>query len=561
MTNSSSSRMKEIIKLQFGNAFYPKVPGYTRVNRIYSSSRFLWTSDVQESPSPSASESKPADYGYASGKDNEFWIGVTPGEYEILLVSHDPSNAHGPFDVFLGGQCIINQWFIPAGEVGCKKIIGKPTDGAFKLRFKAAADKDFLINKLELKGTSGATLQPLFPDAPPDTLPEPASSDQAPDPAMTLRAICDWLIDHRSPGIFLGDMGYGEYRMWYTSAYPIRTLLAGYEIFGEQRYLRACEYLLDVFVDEQLPCGGWRQHMIGQSAQNMSAQEQEKILSTMWVNLSDIGSMAGTLGVACRYVSANRRQRYLKALRHFCEDWAMQFQQPSGGFSDGVEGGARQTVIYSAATGIEAATFAILYSLTGDSRYLSVAEKAVKFLLNDFKPDGSTISWEPIWTKTDPGREVLVSCTDFGYVFYHNEGLLYTYYQTPSEPLRKEIQDGWEKKYVPALLRALGTNVWWPLQDIWNNAKSAATPLVLLALAGAGNKEVLEPIKRLRCFLSIPDHNIRIGVMANEPVLPWGGRNSHHSWAGCSREVCGWAGMTLAEMIKPGVLYLSSKCL
>lgn len=550
--------MEEIIKFQFGNAFHPKVPGYTRVSCIYRSSRFLWTSAIQANPSAGVSESTPADYGYASGQDAEFWIGVTPAEYEILLVSFDPLHDHGPFDVFLGERRLIDQWLVPVGETSHKKIIAEPTDGVLKLRFKAAAGKDFFLNKLELKGTSGTMLQPLFPDAPPDTLPEPASPDQAPDPASTLKLICNWLIDHRGPGVFLGDLGW-EVPMWYTSAYPIRALLAGYEIFGEQRYLRACEYLLDVFVAEQLPCGGWRQSMTGRPAQNMSDQEQEEILATRWVNLSDIGSMAGSLGVACRYVSANRRQRYLKALRHFCDDWAMPFQQPGGGFSDGIEGGARQTALYSSATGIEAANFAVLYSLTGDSRYLSVAEKAVKFLLDDWKPDGRTISREPIWGKTDPDREVLVDCTDFGYVLYHNEGLLYTYYQTPSKLLRKRIQDVWEKMYVPALLRALGKNAWWPLQDGWNNAKSAATPLVLLALAGAGNKEVLEPIKRLGCFLSITDHNIRIGVMANEPVLPWGGRNSHQGWAGFSREVSGWAGMTLAEIIKPGILYGSRK--
>ena len=548
--------MKEIIKFQFGGEFHPKAVGYKMVTRLYKSPYFLWTSPVNEKVSPGVSDPKLASY--ISGRDAEFWIGVTPGEYEILLNCYDPLHDHGPFNVLLDGRPVINRWLIPSGEVCQRKFVCKATDGGLKFRFTATEGKDFMLNVLELKGSSNAGMQSLFPDAPPGILPEPTALDIAPDPASTLKMICDWLIDHRGPGVFLGDLGYGK-PMWYTSAYPIRTLLAGYEIFGEQRYLRACEYLLDVFVAEQLSCGGWRQHMTGQPAQNMSEQEQEKILSTMWVNLSDIGSMAGSLGVACRYVSADRKQRYLSALRHFCENWAGQFQQPDGGFSNGIEGGARQTAIYSPATGIEAANFAILYSVTGEPRYLSAAEKAVIFLLDDWKSDGSTISREPIWGRTGPGCEVLVSCTDFGYVFYHNEGLLYTYHQTSSESLRKSIRHVWEQMYVPALLRALGTNVWWPLQDIWNNAKSAATPLVLLTLAKEGNKEILEAIQRLRCFLSNPEHARLIGVMASEPVLPWGGRDSHQGWGGCSREASGFAGMTLAEMVRPGILYRSYK--
>ena len=229
--------------------------------------------------------------------------------------------------------------------------------------------------------------------------------------------------------------------------------------------------------------------------------------------------------------------------------------QTSGGFSDGVERGTRQSTVYSAATGIEAANFAILYSFTGDPGHLSVAEKAVEFLLDDWQPDGSAISREPIWGTNEPGRKVLVNCTDFGYIFYHHEGLLYTYHQTKSADLRKRILDVWEKAYVPALLDVLGDQMWWPLQNIWNNAKSAATPAVLLPLARSGNKEVLEPLQRLQCFLSTPEYAARIGVLSSEPVLPWGGRESHRTWAGCSREACGFAGMTLAEMIKPGIIY------
>lgn len=57
-------------------------------------------------------------------------------------------------------------------------------------------------------------------------------------------------------------------------------------------------------------------------------------------------------------------------------------------------------------------------------------------------------------------------------------------------------------------------------------------------------------------FLCTPKFSQRIGVMVEDPPLHWGG-HTLQSWAGCAIAATGFAGLSLAEMVQPGIIYLT----
>jgi len=59
----------------------------------------------------------------------------------------------------------------------------------------------------------------------------------------------------------------------------------------------------------------------------------------------------------------------------------------------------------------------------------------------------------------------------------------------------------------------------------------------------------------LKKFICTPKYARLLGVMVDDPDLPWG-PHSLQSWTGCSISATGFAGLALAEMIKPGITYL-----
>ena len=104
------------------------------------------------------------------------------------------------------------------------------------------------------------------------------------------------------------------------------------------------------------------------------------------------------------------------------------------------------------------------------------------------------------------------------------------------------------------LLAAQNRQTWWPVQDLWNNAKSLGMVQTLLfAESSPRLKRALANSSRI---LANPTYTSRLGVMAFDtarPIIKHGIR----SWAGLRMEATGFAGMTLAETIRPGILYLA----
>ncbi|MEN6604772.1 MAG: hypothetical protein ABFD86_20350, partial [Bryobacteraceae bacterium] len=367
-----------IARFQYANDYHPHAPGYQIVSRVYRSPRFLWVSRVREIEIDGEKDALLS--GAISGEKGEFRVGLDNGSYRLTLILSHKHRAFGPFTIYLQGDPVAKDVRTVPGEVKRLTLDARVRGGVLSLRFESAPKESFVINGLEIKGPKAAKLHRLFTDAPPDVLPTRAEVMKrgVDDPRRALKAYCEWLLTKRLPNGFLGDQeSFGTHvnHYWYTTAYPLRTLMAGYRIFGERRYLDAATAILDHLVEEQLPNGAFQQVYRAKPTSQLTEEELHEIYTKRWMNMADVGSIATALGVAARYVDEPRKSAYVKALRRYCEEFATQFQKPNGGFTNGIESGVRQTNIYSVATGTEAAAFAALYASTGERRHLEVAER------------------------------------------------------------------------------------------------------------------------------------------------------------------------------------------
>ena len=74
-------------------------------------------------------------------------------------------------------------------------------------------------------------------------------------------------------------------------------------------------------------------------------------------NTADVGCISTCLAIAFPYVDDDRKRTYLDALRRYADEYAAQWQLPSGGFTNGRWAGADMTTPYSVATGTQGMSF------------------------------------------------------------------------------------------------------------------------------------------------------------------------------------------------------------
>ena len=130
------------------------------------------------------------------------------------------------------------------------------TDGRLSLRFVAVDDAPFFaVASLIVRGKKQRKEHRVWPRAPAESIPTADELAQAgrPDPRKALESYCDWLLAHqRDDGFFCQSTS-----EWYRASYPIRTLLAGHDLFDNREYLDAVTVCLDKLIAEQLPNAAW----------------------------------------------------------------------------------------------------------------------------------------------------------------------------------------------------------------------------------------------------------------------------------------------------------------
>ncbi|MCF7688708.1 MAG: hypothetical protein K9M98_00800 [Cephaloticoccus sp.] len=550
---------QRILALQFGNVYQRRQRGYILLSRLYTHPAYGWLGPVNEGAGRNIREARLEGYVHSTSAAT-LALGLPDGDYKVVLTCFTKEPGHGPFRVNATGVTDALHVRITPRKISRHRLVAQARNNRLDLKFTPAAGHDFLINTIEVFAPASVDLQPLFRQAPPAAPPSRVALAhyKTPDPTDILRQLCDWLLRHREPDGFLGDTHGPGQSFWYTASMPLRTLLAGHRLLRRPRYLDAATKLLDLFVGEQLPNGAWEAGRRGQPTKRLATKEVERILREERLPMSDIGSMVTALAVAMAQVSGARQRRYLNALRLFCDEWAPRFQRSNGAFDDGVW--PQPTAIYSCSTAIQASTYALVAKVTGDLRYLKVANRAMRFLLKDWRTDGRMLGRAPHWVVHN-GKPFVLDRLHFGDQWYYDEGFITTWHHTTDASLRHALQRALHHRVHgrAGLLAAQGNATWWPFQDIWNNAKSVGMVQTLLFVQrhGKSTPRLEQAITEARHLLSVPALRRSLGVMTPDRGRPIT-RHAIRSWAGLRMEATGFAGMTLAEMIQPGALYLST---
>ena len=482
---------------------------------------------------------------FISGERGEFLAGLDNGRYEVEITLGDRDYAHGPFNISVQGKLVVQSLTTGKAQFVVKTFPVRVEDEKLRIEIVPVdGGVNFAINSMIVRGPKQQGTHHVRPQQPPADIPTLAEIQLRgqPDPAKALKTYCDWLLAQQTQsGSFNPNSS-----EWYRTAYPVRTLLAGYDVFGDKRYLDAVIVCLDKLLTEQLPNAAWTAGFLNKPVARRTPQEIARAEAGT-TNTADVGSISTCLAVAAPYVDEPRGRRYLAALRHYADDYAARWQLPSGAFTNARCAGKDQTVPYSVATGTQGMSFCALYAVTGEPKYLQVAQRAVGFLLDNWREDGRAIHHHherPIAQVTD--------VTDFGDIYYYHEAILWVWHWTSDQALKEKIRKvyGWHIRGSRGLLAARQRGVWWPVTDTWTNSKAAAMPLVLIEYdrSMARDPAVSEAVRRETALLCNPDWAARIGILC-DPEMPWGL---------FSTTATGFGGLTLAELVKPGVIYLKS---
>ena len=193
---------------------------------------------------------------------------------------------------------------------------------------------------------------------------------------QTFRQLCDYIVANRSSGPVIVEHGKNTTAI-FVSGYYMRTLVAGYEILGDRRYLDIAIAYGDTLLKKQFALGYW-----------------DTGYDT--VNLADTGSALGLFTVLYKHVDRERQKQYLDAVQRYVEAIPKDgLIHPDGGLGRGWghdEDGKfskpfpGEFVISSALTGGEIYTW--MYHLTKDDKYRRVAYNAMRSIFSTMRKDG-----------------------------------------------------------------------------------------------------------------------------------------------------------------------------
>jgi hypothetical protein len=483
-----------------------------------------------------------------AGERGKFWVGLDNGKYEVALTFGDKDYAQGPCAILAQNKRIVENVRTEKGVFVTKTFSVEVKNEKLCVQILPSGPDGFAVTSMIVRGKKQRKEHSAYPEhAPPRTIPTVAEIEArgTPDPKKALKLYCDWLMAHRTESGFLN----ANSPDWYRTSYALRTLIAGYDIFGEKEYLDAAVVCLDKLVSEQLPNSAWSCFFFNVPTAERTRKQLDRIMGR-YTNTADVGSISVCLGVAFPYVDDRRKKTYRDALKRYSDDYAAQWQLPSGCFSNGRWAGRDMTTPYSISAGTQGMSFCSLYAITGDEKYLKVAERAANYLLDNWKEDG-----RPIFDHHATDARLVLDIAEpasIGKLYYSHEAILWVWHWTKDEALKEKIRRvyGWHIKGEKGLLAERENGVWWPVVDVWSNSKMGAMPTVLIEYdrSMSNDPQVHEAVRRCAAFLCNPDFARRIGILC-ELEAPWG----EYSVA-----ATGFAGLSLAELVKPGVIFLKS---
>ena len=357
------------------------------------------------------------------------------------------------------------------------------------------------------------------------------------DPAATkafFKNLCDYIMAEKT-----------DNRVMFRGAYYMRTLVAGYEIFGERKYLDTAVAFADRLLANQNPSGYWP---TGYGA----------------IFFADTGSAIGLFIALDRHADSERRQKYLEAVRrHVTAIEADGFINPSGGigagwlkFENGSASGrvAKEYTVGSALCGGEVFTW--MYTKTGEEKYRRIARNALTWILGTMAEDGR-IPYIFEGEGTDPARKGdwrndyrLWERIPYDSSAYIGEGVVAFDLHCNQPEWQAEIRRKIEP-HIEWLIRTQNCNGTWAIMDSHDQKRS---PLIVSFLSWyhrhvKKDERIVEAIRRYDRYLLMPANAKFYGLLnwGARPGVPIAGEDESND------VLTAIVGLAIAEIISPGI--------
>jgi hypothetical protein len=325
----------------------------------------------------------------------------------------------------------------------------------------------------------------------------------------------------------------------FVGGYAMRTLVAGYEVFDDRRYLDAAIDYADHILTLQDERGYWT---TGYSRH---------------IYLADTGSALGLLIDLYPHVDTDRQARYLEATeRYVSAIEADSLVLPSGAIGTGWRALPDQVelvpyrdpyTISSALTGGEIFTW--MYHRTGEDRYRTVAANAMAWILSTMREDG-VIPYVLAGEGSDLAHagapavdHVLWEKWRYDTSAYVGEGLVAFDLFSDDDTRRDSIRDGF-RPHIEFLIRSQNADGSWavPGSDDQKRSPGVVNLLVWYHQNVEADPRVARAVCRFADFLADAEAVREFGLM-NAGAAP-----THENSI-----VTALTGRALADIVRPGV--------
>lgn len=351
---------------------------------------------------------------------------------------------------------------------------------------------------------------------------------------QTLKEICDLIVKEKStfPTIYIGG-------------YYMRTLVAGYEIFGDRRYLDTAIAYGDALLAKQMPNGFWQ---TGYGP----------------VYMADTGSALGLFIVLYKHVDHERQQKYFDAVQRYIDSIQKEGMiHPNGAFGTGwraVDNGKLTTPLYdqytlsSALTGSEIFTW--MYHITKKDEYREVSYHALRWVLSTMRPDGNIphiLAEEGFdWSKRDDPQIAAKLWTQmtYGTSAYVGEGIL-SFDLYCGKPAWKAWIEKAVRPNIEFLLRTqLANGTWSSLEATsWDRTRSPGIVNYLIWYYEHVDRDprIVKSVRRFDAFVLDPQNGKSYGLLNDGAEADSRGSISAFNTA------TSLTGRALADIVSPGV--------
>jgi hypothetical protein len=343
--------------------------------------------------------------------------------------------------------------------------------------------------------------------------------------------LCDYIVAEKS-----------DVQTIFTAGYFMRDLVAGYQIFGEKKYLDTAVAYADRLLAKQSERGYWG---TGYGR----------------IYLADTGSALGLLIVLYPHVDAGRQHRYLASVQKYVDAIEKDgLIRPSGALDVGLKTNAegQATVPYkedytisSALTGGEIYTW--MYHVTGKEKYREVAYHALRWIFSTMRGDGVIPYNLPsakanLSRKGDPKNDEMVWQNSLYLTSaYVGEGLLSFDLYSRQPDWNREFRAA-IKPQIDYVLRTQNSNGTWAPDSNWDQKRSPGIVNLLTWYYDHVEKDprIVKAVRKFADFILVPENAKSFGMGNDGAVPPPADRIAYDC-------VTGLTGRAFADILRPGV--------